>query len=179
MKLNWWQKVLVFILSILVIPFLIVTLVVEVIISVSGSASGDAAAIIAWVFGLPIGIILAIIFPFILVPLLEKIKLPDKEQIELSLKSIWRFWSILALIVLADIAWAVFAALFVPWILGSGWAARDWIYKEFRADTYEQHIAIFNAIGVATHLGTWLIVAINFILLISIGWLRKSDQHTR
>ena|ERR1051325_6961586 len=76
-----WQKVLVFVLSIIMIPFLTFIVIIQVIILQSGSAAGDGAAIIATVYGLPIGIILGIIFPFILFAVLEN-KQPDKDRID-------------------------------------------------------------------------------------------------
>ena len=79
---NGWQKVLVFVLSILIVPFVTFYLVIETIISTSGPGAGDGAAIIASVFGLPIGIILGIILPFILFAFLEKNKQPDKAKID-------------------------------------------------------------------------------------------------
>ena len=79
LHLDWGQKVLVFVLSILIVPFLTFHLVAEV-FSLT-SFGGDGAAIIAWVFGLPIGIILGIILPFILFAFLEKNRQPDKETI--------------------------------------------------------------------------------------------------
>jgi hypothetical protein len=82
MHLKRWQKGLLFVLSILIIPFLTFILVIQVILFQSGSAAGDGAAIFATVYGLPVGIILGIIFPFILFALLEKIKPPDKEKID-------------------------------------------------------------------------------------------------
>lgn len=65
MHLNSWQKVLVFVLSILIVPFLTFWFVFEALISTSGQGAGDGAAIVASAFGLPVGIILGIILPFI------------------------------------------------------------------------------------------------------------------
>ncbi len=70
MKLKVWQKVLVFVLSILIVPFLTLQLVAEVVALLSRDP--DGAAIIGTVFGLPIGVILAIILPLALFARLER-----------------------------------------------------------------------------------------------------------
>jgi uncharacterized membrane protein len=80
MHLDWEQKVLVFILSILIVPFLTFYLVAEV-VSLT-DLGGDGGAIVAFVYGLPIGIILGIILPFILFAFLGKNMQPDKEKID-------------------------------------------------------------------------------------------------
>jgi hypothetical protein len=80
---NRWQKVLTFVLSILIIPYLTFELVFEIVFLKSGGGgAGDGAAIFASVFGLPIGIILGIILPVILFAFLGENKQLDKEAID-------------------------------------------------------------------------------------------------
>jgi len=68
MQSNWWQKtllfVLVFVFSIIVVPFLTISLIVMAILLTGDDGTG--AGLIAPSIGVPLGLVLAIVPPLVL-----------------------------------------------------------------------------------------------------------------